>query len=167
MAEEQSTPAKPARDVKKLFGFAFFGLNVAALALGSFLVYRSTLGVKDKVTTESDAKRELASFEKNLRKDPVLYTMKPFTTNLNGVPRRLVRVKVNLEMLDQEGFEEVIRKEPEARDAINRILNSKSFSDVESVQGKLELKNQIIAALNGDLKKGIVKNVYFSDFVVQ
>jgi flagellar FliL protein len=48
-----------------------------------------------------------------------------------------------------------------------RILNGKTFEDVETVQGKLHLKNQIVAQLNSELKKGVVKNVYFSELVVQ
>ncbi|MGZ3722840.1 MAG: flagellar basal body-associated FliL family protein [Bdellovibrionales bacterium] len=48
-----------------------------------------------------------------------------------------------------------------------RILNGKAFNDVETVQGKLHLKNQIISDLNQSLKKGVVKNVYFNELVVQ
>jgi flagellar FliL protein len=93
--------------------------------------------------------------------------MAPFNTNLDGVPRRLVRVELSLEMMDEEGYEEVIGIVPQARDSIMRILNSKSFSDIESVQGKLHLKNQVVADLNASLHKGVVKNVYFNELVVQ
>ena len=70
-------------------------------------------------------------------------------------------------MLDEEGYEEVINLGPEARDSIVRILNEKRFGDVETVQGKLHLKNQIASELNVFLQQGVVKNVYFSDFVIQ
>ena len=134
---------------------------------GVYLVWASTLGVKSATTTEKEAKVEVEKFEESLRGDPVLYAMEPFNTNLDGVPRRLVRMEVNLEMLDEEGFEEVINKSPQARDSIMRILNGKTFNDVETVQGKLSLKNQIMGDLNAFLDKGIVKNVYFTEFVVQ
>ena len=48
-----------------------------------------------------------------------------------------------------------------------RVMNSMRFDQIESVQGKLKLKNEIIASLNSVLENGVVKNVYFSDFVVQ
>jgi len=165
MAEAQQ-PAKP-RNTKKLFSFVFAGGNLLVLGVGAYLVYISTLGVKTKSLSNVQAERDLASFEESLRGDPVLYTMKPFNTNLDGVPRRLIRVELSLEMMDEEGYEEVIGISPEARDSIMRILNGKSFNDVETVQGKLHLKNQIVAQLNGELKKGVVKNVYFNQFVVQ
>jgi len=166
MATEAAQPASP-RNLQKLFGFIFAGLNLAGLGVGAYLVYASTLGVKMAATTEKDAKVEMQKFQDSLRGDPVVYTMPTFNTNLDGVPRRLVRMEVNLEMLDEEGFEEVINKAPQAQDSINRILNNKTFNDVETVQGKLHLKNQIIGELNGFLEKGVVKNIYFSQFVVQ
>lgn len=153
--------------MKKLFTFAFMGVNLTVLGVGAYLVYASTLGVTQKSTSNEQAERELASFEESLRGDPVLYTMAPFNTNLDGVPRRLVKLELSLEMMDEEGYEEVIGIVPQARDSIMRILNAKTFGDVETVQGKLQLKNQIVAELNSSLKKGVVKNVYFSELVVQ
>ncbi len=160
-------PAKPARDMKKVFTAAFIALNLSVLGGGSYVVYTCTLGVQDKSLSNEQAERDLASFEETLRGDPVLYTMSPFNTNLDGVPRRLVKVELSLEMMDEEGYEEVIGVVPHARDSIMRILNGKTFTDVESVQGKLQLKNQIVAELNSTLKKGVVKNVYFNELVVQ
>ncbi len=165
MAEEQS--AKPPKDIKKLLTFAFMGINVLVLGAGAYLVYMATLGVKPKSLSNEQAEREIASFEKTLHGEPVMYTMSPFNTNLDGVPRRLIRLELSLEMMDEEGYEEVIGISPQARDAIMRILQSKSFTDVETVQGKLHLKNQIVAELNTSLKKGVVKNAYFSELVVQ
>jgi flagellar protein FliL len=165
MAEQQTE--KPKRDLKKLMTYAFMAVNLLCLGTGSYLVYEATLGVKHKALSNEQAERELASFEESLRGDPVLYTMAQFNTNLDGVPRRLVRVDLSLEMMDEEGYEEVIGIVPQARDSIMRILNSKTFDDVETVQGKLHLKNQIIADLNQTLKKGVVKNVYFNELVVQ
>ncbi|HMN68863.1 MAG TPA: flagellar basal body-associated FliL family protein [Bdellovibrionales bacterium] len=162
-----NSQAKPKKDMGKILGFAFIGLNLATLGAGAYLVYASTLGVQAKELSNAQAERELATFEDSLRGDPVLYTMTPFNTNLDGVPRRLIRLELSLEMMDEEGFEEVIGITPQARDSIMRILNGKTYEDVETVQGKLQLKNQIVADLNGSLKKGVVKNVYFNELVVQ
>lgn len=166
MAEEQQSKG-PKIDFKKVLTYAFVALNLSGLGVGSFLVYSATLAVETKKLSNQEAERELASFEETLRGDPVLYTLAPFNTNLDGVPRRLIRLEMSLEMIDEEGFEEVIGITPQARDSVMRILNGKTFNDVETVQGKLHLKNQIIAELNGALDKGVVKNVYFSALVVQ
>lgn len=170
MAEEQpqdEQQAAPKRDLGKILLAAFVVINFAGLGGGAFLAYKGTIGAEVKKVTNEDARRELAAFEEKLRVDPVLFAMPVFSTNLDGTPRRLVRVDMTLEMMDAEGYEEVISLGPEPRDAIMRVLNSKTFADLESVQGKLHLKNEIVTQLNGFLKKGVVKNVYFSDFVVQ
>ncbi len=54
-----------------------------------------------------------------------------------------------------------------ARDKIVRVLNDKNFNDLESIQGKLFLKDTIAMEVNSILKEGVVKDVFFSDFVVQ
>ena len=131
------------------------------------MVFSSTLGYQQPVSTEEDLNRELVELRKTLQQKPVFYAMGTFNTNLDGIPRRLIRLDVSLEMLDEEGFEEVISLEAEARDAIVRILNATMYADVETVQGKLHLKNRIISQFNYFLDKGVVRNVYFSDFVVQ
>ena len=164
---DTNTAAAPAAKKSNLPTFAFMGLNLAVLGLGAYLVFMSTLGVTPKKLSNEEAERELTKFEQSLRGEPVLYTMAPFNTNLDGLPRRLIRLELSLEMMDEEGYEEVIGIVPQARDSIMRILNGKNFGDVESVQGKLNLKNQIVADLNTSLKKGVVKNVYFNELVVQ
>ncbi len=56
---------------------------------------------------------------------------------------------------------------PKIRDRIVAILNEKSFSNLEGIQGKLFLKEKIATEINTILEHGVVKDVYFSEFVVQ
>ena len=74
---------------------------------------------------------------------------------------------MSIEMLSEEGFEELITQGGKARDEIVNILNNKRFEDLESIQGKLFLKDQIARRVNSYLERGVVKDIYFSDFVVQ
>ncbi len=167
MADDQNLPEQPKRDLKKIFTLLFVVFNLGTLSFGTYLVYVATLGAEAKKLSNEQAERAIASFEQSLRGNPVLYTMSAFNTNLEGVPRRLIRLDLSLEMMDEEGYEEVIGIVPQARDSIMRILNGKSFDEVETVQGKLHLKNQIVAELNSALRQGVVKNVYFNELVVQ
>lgn len=159
--------AKPARDMKKIFAMVYVALNLAAMGAGSFMVYVSTLGFKSPSISSEELDREIASFRQTLLDKPLMYSIDPVSTNLSGMPRRMIQVEINLEMLDAEGFEEIINLGAKGRDNIVKIVNSKTFQDLESVQGKLQFKNEIIAALNEQLERGVVKNVYFSNFVVQ
>ena len=168
MAEEEKTEApKEKKDYSKVLSLAFAGLNMMVILGGAFLVFSSTIGYKSPSAGEEQLNKELVEFRKKLEENSVLFTMPEFNTNLDGLPRRLVRVEISLEMLDENGFEEVVSQGAEPRDAIIKVLNGKKQHQLETVQGKLHLKNEIIAAVNDRLKMGVVKNVYFSQFIVQ
>ena len=109
-----------------------------------------------------------ASLPEHLNEGPMIYTMDKFVVNLSGQPRRTIRVQVNLDMLSALSFEEIMDSEnrAKARDRIVRLLNEKTFTDLESIQGKLFLKDKIVEEVNKVLKVGLVKDVYFTDFVM-
>ncbi|MCB0421597.1 MAG: flagellar basal body-associated FliL family protein [Bdellovibrionales bacterium] len=167
MADEQAEVKKEKKDLGKLLGIVFAVVNLVVMGGGAFLAFTSTIGYKSPIVTEEELNKELVEFRKKLQEHAVVFTMPEFNTNLDGLPRRLIRVEVNLEMLDEEGFEEVASLGAEPRDAIMRVFSRKKFFELETVQGKLHLKNEIIGAVNSHLKIGVVKNVYFSKFIVQ
>lgn len=161
---------KKSIDLKFILLVVFAVLNLAVMGGGLFLVHKSTLGWQRPEITEEKLEAEKIEGEK-LGEDATgyVYTMDKFTINLNGEPKRTIRLEVNLSMLGKEGFEEIIDPDRRAvaRDRIVRLLNDKAFSDLESIQGKLFLKDKIAMEVNGILNKGIVKDVFFTDFVVQ
>lgn len=169
MAEAQEqTSAKP-RNTAMIFQVAFAVLNLAVMGAGGYMVYASTMGWESPTMTEEEAGRELASTADEVDLAPLVYTMDKFTVNLGGEPKRTIRLEVNLQMLGKEGFEEVMEPEnrAKARDRIVRLLNDKSYPELDSIQGKLFLKDKIAGEVNGILQRGVVKDVFFTDFVVQ
>jgi flagellar FliL protein len=168
MAEEQSgTEAKPGLNFKKLLAIAFIVVNFATVGGGAYLVYGATLGYQPKIVSEKELTDILDKTRSELQAEPVLYTMETFNTNLDGLPRKFIRLEVNVEMYSQEGFEELVSQDLKARDAVMHILNGKTIDNLETVQGKLHLKNEIVAQINELLQRGVVKNVYFTKFQVQ
>lgn len=155
-------------DPKKILLGAFIAVDVLVLAGGAGMAYMGTLGFHRPSVREPAA---MAALKKEREtegvRESVLYTMPTFTVNLAGQPRRMIRVEMTLEMLDKEGFEEVVTQSPAARDAIVRILNEKTYDDLETIQGKLFLKDEITVALNKELKEGVVKDVFYNEFLVQ
>ena len=168
-ATEQSGAAKP-KNMGMLLQIVFAVINLSVMGGGAYLVYASTMGWENPKITEEDAARELASVSSGEAElAPMVYTMDKFIVNLGGEPKRTIRLEVNLQMLGKDGFEEVMEPEnrAKARDKIVRVLNDQVFNDLESIQGKLFLKDKIAMEVNGILHKGVVKDVFFSDFVVQ
>ncbi len=174
MAEENKDAAaaapKKKMDLSKFAGLGFALLNLSVLGGGAFLTYQNTIAYQRPSLREPAAldelKKERAELEKQVN-GPIIYKMDAFNVNLSGNPQKVIRVEMSLEMLDQDGFEEVVHNVSHERDMIVALINKKEFSDIESLQGKLYLKNEIASQINKTLKSGLVKDIYFDKFLVQ
>lgn len=153
--------------VKKILAAVLITLNVSVLGLGTYWVYSSTLGYEYPRVTETQL-REPASLKEKFGQAPMIYSMDKFVVNLAGVPKRMIHVQVNLDMISPVAFQEIMDfdNRAKARDKIVRILNEKTFDDLETIQGKLFLKDKIVSEVNQILNRGLVKDVYFTAFVM-
>lgn len=149
-----------------LTGF-LISINFAGLGIGAYMVFISTIGYTSPAITEQKL-RDVAGLPSHLEQGPMVYTMEKFVANLAGEPKRTLRVQVNLDMMNAQSYSEIMDEEnrAKARDTILRILNEKTFTDLESLQGKLFLKDEIVRNVNKSLRIGLVKDIYFSDFVM-
>jgi len=151
----------------KILLWAFVVLNLVMMVGGTLVIYKVKIAYQRPTITEEKESANLA-LDRDIRNGkPVLFSFEPFTINLDGRPHKLVRTTIQLEMLNEEGYEEAVELTPIERDEIVKILNKKTFEDIETIQGKLFLKDQILTAMNKMLHKGTVKEVYFNEFIVQ
>lgn len=98
----------------------------------------------------------------------IMFPLELFTVNLlSESGRRYLKVEMNLELEGEELALELESKKPVLRDVIIRILSGKSLEEISTVKGKETLKEEIVNDLNQRVKDGKIKNVYFTDFVVQ
>lgn len=153
--------------VKSMMMGALAVVNLGVIGLSSYWVYMSTLGYESPVITEKSL-REIASLPEHLNEGPLIYSMDKFVVNLAGQPKRSIKLQVSLDMMNAESFESIMDLEnrAKARDRIVRLLNDKTFDELETIQGKLFLKDKIVQELNLMMKVGLVKDVYFTDFVM-
>lgn len=115
-----------------------------------------------------EAKSEAGPSDSSLTEVGLMYPLDVFTVNLlSESGRRYLKVEINLEIEGEELSPELDTKKPIFRDIIIRILSSKSLEEISTIKGKEKLKEQIVDEINMRLKDGKVKNVYFTDFVVQ
>src|SRR4051812_4063717 len=116
--------------VKKIITIVGIGLNISVLGLGTYWVYISTLGYEYPRVTES-ALREPANLKEKFGDAPMIYTMDKFTVNLSGMPKRTIRLQINLDMVSPVAFQEIMDFEyrAKARDKIVKILTEKTVDD--------------------------------------
>lgn len=67
----------------------------------------------------------------------------------------------------QAFLEEVKKREPQVRDLIIREVSGKTFREVNSPQGKEQLKDELRQKINGILSRGELKRIMFTSFAVQ
>lgn len=97
-----------------------------------------------------------------------LVELKDFIVNiLDEQETRYLKASVTLELTSPETAAEVEQRMPQVRDAVILLIGSKTFGELGDLQGKLQLRAELGAQINNFLKLGKVKNIYFTDFVVQ
>lgn len=80
---------------------------------------------------------------------------------------RYLKAAITLELENEETVAEVNERMPQIRDSVLLLIGNKTFAELNDLQGKLQLRAEIIVRLNKLLKKGKVKGIYFTEFVVQ
>ncbi len=97
-----------------------------------------------------------------------MFDMDPFVVNLNEVGgKRYLKSKIEIEFVGEDVRKELANRLPQLRDVILLHLSSKTLDEIRSVDGKIELKTALIKRINQVLKQGKIRNLYFTQFVIQ
>ncbi len=80
---------------------------------------------------------------------------------------RYLKAGIALETTNEAAATELQQRMPQVRDAILLLVSSRTYNELRDLQGKLQLRAEVVARLNGFLRTGKVKKVYFTDFVIQ
>jgi len=82
--------------------------------------------------------------------------------------RRYLRLTMDVELESADIKPKVEERLPQVKDAILRVASIRKFDDINSVEGKDLLRDEIISKINELLKSETsVTNLYFTEFVVQ
>ena len=81
--------------------------------------------------------------------------------------RHYVKAALTIELYKEEALEETTKRMPQIRDAILLLVGNKTFEELHDLQGKKQLKAELVSKINSFLRTGKVKAIYFTDFVVQ
>ena len=96
------------------------------------------------------------------------FSMDPFVVNLNETGgKRYLKSKIELEYMEESVGEELKSRLPQMRDVILLHLSSKTLDEIRSIDGKVELKNALVKRINQVLKQGKIRNLFFTQFVIQ
>ena len=80
---------------------------------------------------------------------------------------RYLKAAITIEVDGEEAAMELNQRMAQLKDSILLLVGNKSFDELNDLQGKIQLRAELINKINSILLKGKVKRIYFTDFVVQ
>jgi flagellar FliL protein len=86
---------------------------------------------------------------------------------LDDEENRYLKAAITLEVDSQVTVDEINARLPQMQDAILLLIGNKTFSELRDMQGKMQLRAELLNRINEILTKGKVNRIYFTDFVVQ
>ncbi len=167
MAEEKKAEGNEEKNAKKkkkgspLKLIIFILLPLIILGGGGYFAYV-------KFFSSSPESKKKGVIKKEVKKEEAghIYSLKTFVVNLAG-ERRYLKTTISLELDSEKAVEEVEKKLPRIRDNILMILGNESFKTISTLQGKDNLRKRIAGKLNSFLAGGKIRNVYFTEFIIQ
>ncbi len=134
------------------------------LAVGFFMMWSqlSALNTQGSMTATTEAEQgQTATLGP-------LFPLDTFIVNLADAGRsRYLRVTMDLELTESTDAAKLNERLSQIRDSVLMILPSKQFDDIASMEGKIALRDEIIAKLNSLFTQNVVSNIFFTEFVVQ
>ncbi len=129
--------------------------------VGAFLF----LGGEEKKLSPEEEQAEL---ERQAKQVGPMVNIDTFIVNiLDDEESRYLKAALTIEVDKPETSMEVTERMPQIKDAILLLVGNKTFGELRDLQGKIQLRAELINRINSVLIKGKVKRIYFTDFVVQ
>ncbi len=190
-ATEPPTPAPAKRGGKLLIIILLIAVFILILVIGgvaALLMMKKGPSASANHESASAAAPAPAPFlftsAVDLSKPPVFVQLDPFTVNLRareGEDNRYLQTDITLRVNDQKTADALKGWMPEIRNRINRILTSKSISDIQNDLSHEKVQNEILRELNtmfgvpppppevplAQAPLGPIQGVLFISFIVQ
>lgn len=134
---------------------------------GGFAAYKFLLSDKSK-EEEKDKAEEIVKETQFIEQIGIMYDLGNFIVNLADKDAdRYLKINIFLEIENEQVKMELEKRLPQIKDAITTLLITKTSEDLKTSEGMELLKEEIIKRVNAILPLGGVKNVYFTEFVIQ
>ncbi|MFZ5570317.1 MAG: flagellar basal body-associated FliL family protein [Thermodesulfobacteriota bacterium] len=97
-----------------------------------------------------------------------ILALEPFVVNLaDPGGKRLLRIRIEMELAGGMPQDEFAVKVPRLRDMILLLLSEKTMENIQKMEGKIALRNELITRINQILTTVKIRNLYFTEFVIQ
>jgi len=170
--DEGAKPAEADEEIQvgKRGVMPFILLAVGALLLGAGGTYFAVdMFGSESGAEASDADKGAGSADADGKiMDTKVTDLGKFTVNLrdSANTQRVLQLQVQVES-ELETAVKVEERMPQLRDSVILLASDYSYSELEGMDGKLRLRDEIQARINSVLDPDNVERVYYTAFVVQ
>ncbi|OGW19371.1 MAG: hypothetical protein A2077_02685 [Nitrospirae bacterium GWC2_46_6] len=118
--------------------------------------------------SKSDGNQGTGKETKQNIEESVNFALDAFVVNLiTERGTNFLKASLQLELANASLLDRAKAKTAPMRDAIITVLSNKSPDELMTEEGKLQCKDELILTANRILGDNTVKNLYFTDFVMQ
>lgn len=137
---------------------------VLLLAIVGGLFFGGVLGGGKKEAPKKEDKKAEQTAAK-----PAYYDLPEFLVNLSTGSGKtsFLKMSVTLELKDDASRAVVDANKPRIVDAFNTYLRELRPSDLSGSAGIYRLREELIARINSTVQEGLVKNILFSEIIIQ
>lgn len=169
MADEEKKAAKTGEaevtpEVKKssLFTPKNIGIMIGLLIVLGTLVF---FGLKTMIKDNKPEEKK----ESDKPQIGMIFEFSPaLIVNIAGTQgTRYLKVIVSVEYDEVKLQDELTSRKPQFLDILNSIFSSKQINQISNTENREDLKREIRDKFNSVLINGQIKNIFFSDFVIQ
>ena len=135
---------------------------------GGGAAYKFLVLDKQEAKKEENKAEKIQQEIKNIENLGIMFEVGTFVVNLADKDAdRYLKVTIILEIENEQVKQEVEKRLPQIKDSITTLLFTKTSRELRTAEGVEKLKEEILRRVNAILPLGGVKNVYFTDFVIQ
>lgn len=168
MAKKEEAPEKGTQKKKSgMLKWIILAVLLLVLAGGGFFAYTYFFASDGQVGSEGGVE---VQGEKKSKDDGVvnMVSMPSFVVNLaDPLGRRYLKISLEMELVGKDAPAKFQKEMPKIKDKLLLLLSSKSYSDLSSMAAKVELKTEIVNRANLVLGENIVKQVFYTEFIIQ
>jgi len=170
MAEEEKEEStkKSGENMVLIIIVAPLMLLLVGSGLVAFLPLGSDNPVPTSTATQNTTSSQLTTRSTNMLSIGPIYPMDQSIVNLlSDSDSRYLKVTPDMELDSKKLAAEMDTKRSFMSDIIIRTLSAKTHEEIGTFKGKERLKDEVVSNLSEVLTDGRVRNIFFTDFVVQ
>lgn len=153
-----------------LVGAVLLALGVGGYAFLSVQGLTAEVGDVKEVVAKRAAgvEKALPEMEASARHVGTIHPLGNFVVNLLDPGNvRYVNCRIEVEVEDSATVKEITARDALFKDAIISLLGNQTYEDLLGIEGKAQLREELMVRFNRMLPSGQIARVYITEFVVQ